>query len=119
MKIDCIFCQIANHEIGDLIWENDIAAAFYDIHPKAPTHVLVIAKQHIENLNGTNDEALLGRMLMAVKIVANQVGISDAYRVHINNGAAAGQEVLHLHVHVLGNKPKESMDLEALRDVGL
>jgi histidine triad (HIT) family protein len=99
---DCLFCAIANGPQKMLVWSSDDVAAFRDIHPKAPVHLLVVPKQHVTNLDDLDDPWLGGRLLAAVKTVAAQEGIAGAYRVSIHNGRAAGQIVDHLHLHVLG-----------------
>lgn len=101
---DCIFCKIAHKELGELIWENDVAAAFHDHSPKAPVHVLVVPKLHITNLDDLEDEVLAGKLVMAVRAVATQVGVKNAWRLRVNNGAKVGQSVPHLHFHVLGGE---------------
>lgn len=91
-----------------MVWEDDQAIAFRDIHPKAPVHVLVIPKKHIASLAEAQgeDQALLGHVLLSVKQVAQQLGVdNDGYRVIINTRAHGGQEVDHLHVHILGGEP--------------
>ena len=98
---ECIFCSIANGKVGETIWENDSVAAFRDLHPKAPTHILVVPKQHVANLDDLDDRELGGRLLEAIKLVATQEGITGSYRVQSNNGKDAGQEVFHLHFHLL------------------
>ena len=94
---------MANSDQG-LIWENDWAAAFADIHPKAPIHILVVPKRHITNLDELDDAELAGHLLLAVREVAQTVGLSGAYRVGLNNGKAAGQVIEHLHFHLMGRK---------------
>jgi histidine triad (HIT) family protein len=101
---DCIFCTIANEKNETLIWQNEIAAAFHDLHPKAPVHVLVVPKKHIENLDDLADEALAGQLLMAAREVAKLVGVSGGWKLHVNNGSSVGQSVPHLHFHILGGK---------------
>ncbi len=101
---DCLFCKIANGDPAKLVWSNERAAAFNDIHPKAPVHLLVVPKQHIANLDALEDAELAGKMLLAVREVAHQAGLKGAYRSQINNGKAAGQVIEHLHFHVLGGK---------------
>jgi histidine triad (HIT) family protein len=101
---DCLFCQIANHDKEKLVWENQAAAAFNDIHPSAPIHILVVPKKHIKMLQDLDDPALGGELLMAVQAVAAQAGLADGYRVVINVGRPGGQVVDHLHIHVLGGK---------------
>ncbi|HET6313423.1 MAG TPA: histidine triad nucleotide-binding protein [Chloroflexia bacterium] len=104
----CIFCRLAKGLVrADIIFEDDAVIAFNDIHPQAPTHVLVIPRQHITALWETDDShnALLGRILLVCNRVAQQQGIMDSgYRVVVNTGADAGQSVDHVHFHVLGGR---------------
>jgi histidine triad (HIT) family protein len=104
---DCLFCNIANGDQEKLVWHNDVAAAFNDIHPDAPVHVLVVPKRHVANLDDLDDPVLAGQMLMAVREVAEAVGLKGGYRVGINNGSAAGQVIDHLHFHVMGKKASQ------------
>jgi histidine triad (HIT) family protein len=99
---DCLFCSIANGDKSKLVWEDDKAAAFNDIKPDAPVHVLVVPKQHIESLDHLSDGNLTAALLRAVQIVAKQEGVDGAYRVRINVGRKGGQIVDHLHIHVMG-----------------
>jgi histidine triad (HIT) family protein len=101
---DCLFCSIANDEPSKLVWENDVAAAFNDIYPKAPVHILVVPKKHFTSLDHLDDPELAGQLLMAVREVAHAAGLKGRYRVGLNNGRPAGQVVDHLHFHVLGQK---------------
>lgn len=94
---DCIFCEIAAGRKGELIWQNDVAAAFNDIHPKAPVHILVIPKKHIKNLDSLDEPLLAGNLLMAVREVADQVKLLKPYKVMIY-----GDQVDHLHIHIMG-----------------
>lgn len=107
--MDCIFCRIARGELpAKLVAENDVAVAFDDIHPQAPVHVLVIPRAHIAtHADATDaDAALLGRLSLLVRDVAVKKGIADAgYRVITNVRKMGGQEVFHLHMHVLGGRP--------------
>ncbi len=103
---DCIFCKIANGEFDTpFVYETDDFVAFKDINPKADTHVLVVPKKHYESLNELNDEVLMGKLLAGVKQVAQKLGISS-YKTVINTGRDAGQEVFHLHIHVLSGNIK-------------
>ena len=105
---DTIFGKIIRREIpADIVYEDDLALAFKDINPQAPTHILVIPKKPIPRLSETNgeDAALMGHLLMTVKQVAEQANLSNGYRVVINNGADGGQTVDHLHLHILGDRP--------------
>ena len=104
----CLFCQIINHELNaTIVYEDEHVVAFNDINPQAPTHILVIPKRHIVSLDhGTEDDAhLLGRLMLVAKEVAAKDGRANGYRVVTNIGPAAGQTVLHFHLHVLGGRP--------------
>jgi histidine triad (HIT) family protein len=104
---DCIFCKIGGKELpAKLIYEDADIFAFEDIHPQAPTHLLISPRKHLVSLNDATaeDTALLGRMLLVAKQLAAERGISSGYRTVINNGAGAGQSVDHLHLHVLGGR---------------
>ena len=99
---DCIFCKIINGDFGtEFVYENEFAVVFKDINPKADTHLLVVPRLHVESLNELNDKDLLGELMMTVKSVTEKLGIKS-YRTVINTGKDAGQEVFHLHIHILG-----------------
>ena len=105
----CLFCRMIAREIpADLVHEDDRSIVIRDINPQAPTHVLVIPREHIESLDDASqkDETLLGHLLRISARVANEHGLSDSggYRAVINTGRGAGQSVFHLHVHVLGGR---------------
>ncbi|MGI9283826.1 MAG: histidine triad nucleotide-binding protein [Pseudomonadales bacterium] len=102
---DSIFSKIMAGDIpAEIIYQDEHCIAIHDIQPQAPVHVLVISRKVIPRLveAEAEDQALLGHLLLAVGKVAQQLGISDAFRTVINNGAGAGQTVFHLHIHVLG-----------------
>lgn len=102
---DCIFCKMVSGEVSpDIVFENNKVLAFKDINPKAPVHVLVIPKSHLETLDALNDKNLAGELLLSAKAVAEKLGLSNGYRVAINCKADGGQEVYHLHLHVLGGR---------------
>ena len=105
---DCIFCKIVAGEIpAQLIYEDERAVAFRDINPQAPTHLLVIPREHVATLAeaGAGHESLLGHLLLTAARVAREAGLSGSgFRTVINNGAGAGQSVFHIHVHVLGGR---------------
>ncbi|MGF1591570.1 MAG: histidine triad nucleotide-binding protein [Pleurocapsa sp.] len=104
---DTIFGKIIRREIpADIVYEDDLALAFKDVNPQAPTHILVIPKKPIPCLaeSGQEDQALMGHLLMTVKKVAEQANLSHGYRVVINNGTDGGQSVDHLHLHILGDR---------------
>ncbi len=105
---ETIFSKIIRKEIpANIVYEDDLALAFRDINPQAPTHILVIPKKPIVNLDDADleDHALLGHLLLTVKKVAKQLGLTNGYRVVINNGTDGGQTVYHLHLHILGDRP--------------
>jgi histidine triad (HIT) family protein len=102
---NCIFCKIIAGQIPcKRAFEDDELLAFHDINPWAPVHVLVIPKQHIATLNDAGDEhqALLGRMLGLAPRLMRELGVSNGFRTVINTGRDGGQEVYHLHMHVMG-----------------
>ena len=104
---DCIFCKIANGQMGaNILWQDDQGLAFADISPQAPTHVLIIPRKHIVSLDQATpeDSSLLGHLQMAAAKIARRVGIAKGYRLVCNNGAQAGQSVFHLHYHLLGGR---------------
>jgi len=105
---DCLFCKMANGEIEpDLVYEDDEVIAFRDINPQAPTHVLVVPREHIATLNDLQPRhaELVGRMFLAAKEVARKEGIDQrGYRTVINCNREAGQSVFHVHLHVLGGR---------------
>ena len=106
MSDTCLFCRIVRREIpAKVIHEDEHTLAFRDIDPKAPTHVLVIPKQHIATLNDATDPTVMGRLLVAAKDIAATEGIAESgYRAVINCGAGAGQTVFHVHLHLLGGR---------------
>ena len=102
---DCLFCKIARGEIpATKVYEDDGVIAFKDIHPKAPVPLLIIPEKHSTSLAhaGDADTPLLGKMLSLTRKLAIQEGALNGFRVIINTGHDGGQEVDHLHVHVLG-----------------
>ena len=104
-ELSCLFCKIIAGQIpAKKVFENDELLAFHDIHPWAPVHVLVIPKTHIATLAdvGAEHEALLGRMLGLAPRLMAQLGVTNGFRTLINTGPDGGQEVLHLHMHVMG-----------------
>ncbi len=101
---DCIFCKIINGDFNtDFIYENEKLVAFNDINPQAPTHILFVPKEHIESLNELNNTILIKEIYDAIKTVAKEKEISD-YRVVLNTGKNAGQEVMHIHFHMLSGR---------------
>jgi histidine triad (HIT) family protein len=106
---DCLFCQIAAHEIPtQIVTEDDQVIAFRDINPQGPVHLLVIPKRHIANVAAAqaDDEALLGHLLRVGAQVATAEGVAESgYRLVFNRGPHAGEAVPHLHLHVIGGRP--------------
>jgi histidine triad (HIT) family protein len=104
---DTIFGKIIRREIpANIVYEDDLCLAFKDVNPQAPTHILVIPKKPITQLDQAQeeDQELLGHLLLTVKKVAAQAGLTNGYRVVINNGSDGGQTVYHLHIHILGDR---------------
>ncbi len=104
---ETLFSKIIRREIpADIVYEDDLCLAFRDITPQAPVHILVIPKKPIPKLADatSEDHALLGHLLMMVKNIAAQEGLTNGYRTVINTGEDGGQTVYHLHVHLLGGR---------------
>ncbi|SDG96016.1 histidine triad nucleotide-binding protein [Nonomuraea jiangxiensis] len=105
---DCLFCKIVAKEVpAEVVYETDRALAFRDINPQAPTHVLVIPKEHHADAAALAraDQGLADEVLLAAHAVAEQEGVADGgYRVVFNTGLGAGQTVFHVHAHVLGGR---------------
>ena len=105
---DCLFCQIIARKIpSTIVYEDDRLFAFNDIHPQAPTHVLIVPKRHISTLNdiGTEDDQLVGELVRRAAILAKERGFSEAgYRTLFNTNRGAGQTVFHIHLHLLGGR---------------
>ncbi len=102
---DCIFCKIAGGAIpSERVYEDEQVLVFKDIYPKAPVHLLMVPRQHIEGLNDLTPahDALMAHMFRTLPEVARRAGLTDGYRTIINTGRGGGQEVLHLHLHILG-----------------
>ena len=102
---DCVFCKIAAKEIpSSIVHEDADVVAFKDNNPRAPLHVLVIPRRHVERLSKLDDESLAGKLTLAAAKVAKDAGHGDNFRLVMNNGAGAGQSVFHVHFHVLGGR---------------
>lgn len=102
-----IFGKVIRREIpADIVYEDDLCLAFRDINPQAPIHVLVVPKQEIDMLSSAKagDQALLGHLMLAACKIARELGVGDAFRVVVNNGAKSGQSVFHLHLHILAGR---------------
>lgn len=102
----CLFCKLINREIPSrIVYEDELMLVFHDIKPKAPIHLLLIPKKHIENLLflTPKDKELIGEMMLKVPLIAKENHLSH-FKLLSNNGAYSGQEVFHLHFHLMGNR---------------
>jgi len=108
---DCPFCAIVAGDIpADIVYDNEHVLAFRDLHPQAPTHVLIIPRKHIATINDAAEDDLeaMGRLSLAAAHVAREAGIAeDGYRTVVNCNANGGQSVYHLHMHLLGGRPMQ------------
>lgn len=99
--MDCIFCKIINGDFNtEFVYENEYVVVFKDINPKAKVHLLVVPKVHVESLNELEDKNLMGELLSAVRETTKKIGLKS-YKTLINTGKEAGQEVFHIHLHIL------------------
>ena len=103
---DCPFCKIVRNEVpANIVYRDEQVTAFRDIHPVAPTHILIVPNRHIESINSlkSEDEALVGHLFMVAGQLAVQEGIAEGgYRLIANTGVNGGQTIFHLHLHLLG-----------------
>lgn len=105
---DTLFAKIIRREIpADIVYEDDLCLAFRDVNPQAPVHVLLVPKKPLVKLADARaeDQALMGHLLLKAGEIARQLGVGDAFRLAVNNGADAGQSVFHLHLHILAGRP--------------
>ena len=106
---DCLFCKIVRGEIPSTsVYEDDVCMAFDDLSPQAPTHILVIPRQHLDSMDkaAPENKEMLGHLLLISAEIARQNGFAnDGYRLVINTNADGGQTVFHLHVHLLAGRP--------------
>lgn len=124
MAQETIFSKIIRREIqSDIVYQDELVTAFRDIHPQAPVHILIVPNKLIPTVNDAvgEDELMLGRLFTVAGIVARQEGVAESgYRLLVNNGSDAGQEVYHLHVHLLAGRRlgpmltrKEKLDVQS------
>lgn len=110
MSLDqnCLFCKIIVKKIpANIIHDDELATAFHDVNPQAPTHILIVPKKHIPDIHSMSpdDRTLIGHLFMTARRIAEQNGLDKSgYRLVINNGAAAGQTVFHIHLHLLSGR---------------
>ena len=106
--MDCLFCKIVRQEIpATVLYQDETIVAFRDIRPQAPSHLLVIPRKHIATINDTDetDAPLLGHMILTAKQLAKKEGLADnGYRLVFNVNSGGGQEVYHIHLHILGGR---------------
>lgn len=106
MSSDCIFCRIVKGEApANFIYRDDAMVVFHDTRPKAPVHVLIVPREHIESLNALDERhsAIISRMILKAKEIARILGIDESgYKVIINVGRGGGQIIFHLHIHLIG-----------------
>lgn len=102
---DCLFCKIAKKEIpSSVVYEDEDMFCFKDINPAAPVHLLLIPHEHLDSLADaeTKHQTLLGKMMLKVPEIAKANGLTNGFKTQINTGKGGGQEVFHLHIHILG-----------------
>lgn len=105
LAVDCIFCRIIDKQIpGNLVSESESFLAIADINPQAPTHILIMPKQHVSNITKMVDAELTGQLFAFASTVAERQNLSQGFRLVINTGSDGGQTVDHLHVHLLGGR---------------
>jgi histidine triad (HIT) family protein len=105
--MSCLFCKIVEGVIPSTpVYQDDLCYAFTDLHPQAPTHVLIIPRQHISSMIETDrsNRALIGHLHWAAAEIARNKGLSNGYRIVVNTGPDGGQTVDHLHLHLLGGR---------------
>jgi len=103
-----VFQKICDGEIpAAIVYEDDLVVAFKDLHPQAPVHVLIVPRKPVARIAtaGTEDQALLGHLVLKAAEVARRLGLEQGYRLVINNGPHGGETVPHLHCHLLGGRP--------------
>jgi histidine triad (HIT) family protein len=104
---DCLFCKIVKKEIpAKVVFENDSLIAFEDISPQAPTHILIIPKEHFASLIEIPEDKkeILAELLLTARQIAQEKGLTTGYRIVLNTGKESGQAVFHIHFHLLGGR---------------
>jgi histidine triad (HIT) family protein len=104
-KKDCIFCRIITGQLNsNIIWQDNSAIAIRDLNPQAPSHILIIPKEHMGDITECKDSLLLGNLFQKASILAKQEGLINGFRLIVNTGPDGGQTINHLHIHVLGGR---------------
>lgn len=107
MASDCLFCDIiAGTRPSTRVYETEAVFAFRDINPVAPTHILIVPKKHIARVAdlAETDASVMGELLLAARKIAEMEGVTEGFRLVVNNGTSVGQSVFHLHLHLLANR---------------
>ncbi len=102
---DCLFCKIEQGDIpSDKVYEDEDVIVFKDLYPKADVHLLIVPRKHIVSLNELlpEDQELMGKMMLLLPKLAKQQGLNEGFRTIINTGKGGGQEIFHIHIHLLG-----------------
>ena len=110
---DCIFCKVIAGELpGKFAYQDDELVVIHDINPKAPVHLLLIPREHVATVSDLQDshQNVGGKLLLVARDVAKKLGVTNGYRLVVNNGADSGQIVPHLHMHLLGGWKKRQKD---------
>lgn len=103
--MNCLFCRIVAEQLpADIVYSDEHTLAFRDIHPQAPVHILVVPRRHLASLRELEEPELAGHLLFAAAEVARRAGLDQGWRLIANTGDHAGQEVPHLHLHVIGGR---------------
>jgi len=105
---DCVFCRIVRGEVpARIVYQDEEVTAFHDLNPQAPVHILIVPNRHIVGVAEVEpeDESTLGRLFTVARRLAEEMGVTQGYRLVVNSGPLAGQSVFHLHVHLLGGRP--------------
>lgn len=106
---DCLFCKIEQGKIATkIIYQDDFCIAFKDIYPKADVHLLVIPRKHVDSLEAleAEDQQMIGHIFLKLPEIAKSQGLNNGFRTTVNTGAGGGQEIYHLHFHILGGQLK-------------
>jgi len=104
-KNGCIFCRIIQGQLNsNIVWQDDSAIAIRDLNPQAPSHILVIPKQHMSDITECKDSDILGSLFLKASLLATQERLSDGFRLVVNTGSNGGQTINHLHIHLLGGR---------------
>ncbi len=101
----CIFCRIISGQLAsNIIWQDDLAIAIRDLNPQAPSHVLIIPKQHLVDITECKDSVLLGSLFQRAALIASKERLTNGFRLVVNTASDGGQTVNHLHIHLLGGR---------------